>query len=150
MLQHWLKELSIWAPGLRRILCHKSGESDGLSRNVTTTLLENMSAWLKQSRSMRLYEAIDEQDLEECNHDTFVGTGYVFVTTYENIRRSADVWIDHKWNYVILDEGQKIRNPDADVTLTCKRLRTPHRLLLSGTPIQNDLKELWTLFDFVF
>ena len=46
--------------------------------------------------------------------------------------------------------GLKIRNPDAEVTIACKRLRTPHRLLLSGTPIQNDLRELWSLFDFVF
>jgi len=150
VLQHWLKELSIWAPGLRRILCHHSGETDGLARNVTPKMLEHMSAWLRQSRSMYLNEAIDEKDLEEFNPDIFVGTGYVFVTTYENIRRCPDVWISHKWNYVILDEGQKIRNPDADVTLACKKLRTPHRLLLSGTPIQNDLKELWTLFDFVF
>lgn len=44
----------------------------------------------------------------------------------------------------------QIRNPDAEVTIACKRLRTPHRLLLSGTPIQNDLRELWSLFDFVF
>lgn len=36
------------------------------------------------------------------------------------------------------------------MTIACKRLRTPHRLLLSGTPIQNDLRELWSLFDFVF
>jgi len=150
VLQHWLKELSVWSPGLRRILCHKSGETDGLSRKVTPTIFQNMSSWLKQSRSMCLNEAIDEKDFEEFNPDIFVGTGYVFVTTYENIRRSPDVWINHRWSYVILDEGQKIRNPDADVTLTCKKLRTPHRLLLSGTPIQNDLKELWTLFDFVF
>jgi DNA excision repair protein ERCC-6 len=34
--------------------------------------------------------------------------------------------------------------------LNIQRLRTPHRLALSGTPIQNDLKELWSLFDFVF
>ena len=80
----------------------------------------------------------------------FCGTGYVFVTTFENIRRNIDLYVSHRWDYVVLDEGQKIRNPDADVTLACKRLRTSHRLLLSGTPIQNDLKELWSLFDFVF
>jgi DNA excision repair protein ERCC-6 len=109
-----------------------------------------MSKWLKEARSDRLYEPIDSQDLLEYDEDSFVGTGYVFVTTYENVRRSPEVWTGHKWSYVVLDEGQKIRNPDADITLTCKRIRTPHRLLLSGTPIQNDLKELWTLFDFVF
>lgn len=82
--------------------------------------------------------------------DAFCGTGYAIVTTYESIRRSPDVWINHDWSYVVLDEGQKIRNPDADVTLACKRLRTPNRLLMSGTPIQNDLRELWSLFDFIF
>lgn len=50
----------------------------------------------------------------------------------------------------MLDEGHKIRNPDADITLTCKRLRTAHRLILSGTPIQNSLVELWSLFDFIY
>jgi len=95
-------------------------------------------------------EAIDEKDLEESDEDIFCGTGYAIVTTYEGIRRHSEIWTQHKWSYVILDEGQKIRNPDADVTLACKRLRTPHRFLLSGTPLQNDLRDLWSLFDFVF
>ncbi|XP_078715634.1 DNA excision repair protein ERCC-6 isoform X4 [Lampetra fluviatilis] len=56
----------------------------------------------------------------------------------------------HPWHYVILDEGHKIRNPDAAVTVACKQFRTPHRIILSGSPVQNNLKELWSLFDFVF
>jgi DNA excision repair protein ERCC-6 len=51
---------------------------------------------------------------------------------------------------VILDEGHKIRNPDAKVTMSLKELRTPHRLLLSGSPLQNNLRELWSLIDFVY
>ncbi|CAB1343345.1 unnamed protein product [Coregonus sp. 'balchen'] len=54
------------------------------------------------------------------------------------------------WHYVILDEGHKIRNPHAGVTTACKQFRTPHRFILSGSPMQNNLKELWSLFDFVF
>ena len=38
--------------------------------------------------------------------------------------------------YVALDEGHKIRNPDAEITQICKRFTTPHRLILSGAPIQ--------------
>ena len=150
ILQHWLKELAIWAPGLRRILIHKSGETDGASRNFSATMLKSLTAWLKRARADRVYEPIDEQDFVDSEEDAFVGTGFAFVTTYENLRRYPDAWTAHRWSYVVLDEGQKIRNPDSDITLVCKRLRTPHRLLLSGTPIQNDLKELWTLFDFVF
>ena len=50
----------------------------------------------------------------------------------------------------MLDEGHKIRNPDAKVTLAVKQLATPHRLILSGSPMQNNLKELWSLFDFIY
>jgi DNA excision repair protein ERCC-6 len=150
MLQHWLNELAIWAPGLRRVLIHPSGEVDGISRKVSADLLHTLATWLRQVRRDRVNEAIDDEDWETAEPHSFCGTGYVVVTTYENIRRNPEIWTRHDWSYSVLDEAQKIRNPDAEVTLACKRLRTPHRLALSGTPIQNDLKELWSLFDFVF
>ena len=150
ILSHWLSELAVWAPGLRRIMVHRSGESDGVSRVVSRGMLRSLQKWLKKARADRVNEAIDDEDFEAQGADVFCGTGYAIVTTYENIRRSPEVYRNHDWSYVILDEGQKIRNPDADVTLACKRLRTPHRLLMSGTPIQNDLRELWSLFDFIF
>ena len=46
--------------------------------------------------------------------------------------------------------GHKIRNPDAKVTLSVKQIATAHRLILSGSPMQNNLKELWSLFDFIY
>jgi DNA excision repair protein ERCC-6 len=140
MLQHWLSELSTWAPGLRRVLIHQSGEVDGMSRTISPKLLRTLDKWLRRARADRVNEPIDEEDLENMDEDSFCGTGYVVITTFENVRRSPDIWTAHNWGYCVLDEGQKIRNPDADVTLACKRLRTPHRLLLSGTPIQNDLR----------
>jgi DNA excision repair protein ERCC-6 len=74
----------------------------------------------------------------------------IIVTTYDAVRINQDLLTDHEWGHVILDEGHRIRNPDAEVTISCKKFETPHRLILSGTPIQNNLKELWSLFDFVF
>jgi len=50
----------------------------------------------------------------------------------------------------VLDEGHKIRNPDAEVTILCKQMQTVHRVVMTGAPIQNRLTELWSLFDFVF
>lgn len=121
MLVHWLTELKTWAPGLRRVLVHKSGEGDGLSRNISTALLRRLEKWLRRSRADCVNEAIDDQDLEEEFADhRFCGTGIAFVTTYESIRRTPEIWTAHNWSYALLDEGQKIRNPDADVTLSCK------------------------------
>jgi DNA excision repair protein ERCC-6 len=120
MLVHWLKELAKWAPGLRCVLIHQSGEVDGRSRTVTPQLLQSMDNWLKSARRNRLFEAIDEEDLETRDPQSFCGTAYAFVTTYENIRRNPEIWTNHNWSYVVMDEAQKIRNPDADVTLACK------------------------------
>ena len=61
-----------------------------------------------------------------------------------------DLLLNVAWGYAILDEGHKIRNPDAEVTLAAKQLQTVHRIIMSGSPIQNRLAELWSLFDYVF
>ncbi|KAK8772873.1 hypothetical protein V5799_012592 [Amblyomma americanum] len=74
----------------------------------------------------------------------------VLVTSYACVAKLSGPLHKHDWHYVILDEGHKIRNPDAQTTLACKQFRTTHRLILSGSPIQNSLRELWSLLDFVF
>ncbi|KAM3606079.1 uncharacterized protein V6R79_010359 [Siganus canaliculatus] len=74
----------------------------------------------------------------------------ILITSYSAVRNMQDTLQRYDWHYVILDEGHKIRNPNAGVTVACKQFRTPHRFILSGSPMQNNLKELWSLFDFVF
>ncbi|XP_021935615.1 DNA excision repair protein ERCC-6-like isoform X3 [Zootermopsis nevadensis] len=76
--------------------------------------------------------------------------GCILVTSYVGAVQHQETLLARDWHYVILDEGHKIRNPDAQVTLAVKQFRTPHRLILSGSPMQNNLKELWSLFDFIF
>ncbi|XP_041364778.1 LOW QUALITY PROTEIN: DNA excision repair protein ERCC-6-like [Gigantopelta aegis] len=76
--------------------------------------------------------------------------GGVLVTSFNTLVQHQETVLRCNWHYVVLDEGHKIRNPDAQITLACKQFRTPHRIILSGSPIQNNLKELWSLFDFVF
>ncbi|KAJ1931384.1 DNA repair protein rhp26, partial [Linderina pennispora] len=76
--------------------------------------------------------------------------GHIIVVTYSGLQVYQDALLTRKWGYAVLDEGHMIRNPDAEVTLACKRLDTRHRILVTGTPIQNNLTELWSLFDFIF
>ena len=150
MLNHWLAELAIWAPGLRRILIHPSGEVDQIPRTLTPKMLAMLDKWLRRCRSNRINECIDEEDLDTLPAHSFCGTGYAIVTTYENVRRNSSIYVGHNFSYIVLDEAQKIRNPDADITLACKRFSTPHRIAMSGTPIMNDLRELWSIVDFCF
>ena len=110
MLSHWLSELSKWAPGFRRILVHKSAErrGDTRSRSVNRRMLSNLDKWLGRARADRINEPIDEKDLLENGADSFCGTGYVVLTTFENVRRACDIWTGHQWSYVVMDEGQMV------------------------------------------
>ena len=73
----------------------------------------------------------------------------VLISSYEIVRNDLAFLAEFHWNYLILDEGHSIRNTKAKTTLAVKTLKANHRLILSGTPIQNSVLELWSLFDFL-
>ncbi|KAI9679858.1 MAG: TATA-binding protein-associated factor mot1 [Caeruleum heppii] len=78
-----------------------------------------------------------------------LGETDVVITSYDICRNDVDVLQPFNWNYCVLDEGHLIKNPRAKTTLAVKCLMSNHRLILSGTPIQNNVLELWSLFDFL-
>lgn len=78
-----------------------------------------------------------------------LATADVVITSYDISRNDIDILLPINWNYCVLDEGHLIKNPKAKVTIAVKRLACNHRLILSGTPIQNNVLELWSLFDFL-
>lgn len=72
----------------------------------------------------------------------------VVATTYGMILRQS--WLlDVEWRLVILDEAQAIKNPSAQQTRAVKKLKSEARIALTGTPVENRLSDLWSLFDFL-
>ncbi|HEX8930115.1 MAG TPA: DEAD/DEAH box helicase, partial [Actinomycetota bacterium] len=71
------------------------------------------------------------------------------ITTYPLLGRDHEVLTAQDWHVVVLDEAQTIKNPNAETTRQALRLKARQRLCLSGTPLQNHLGELWSLFDFL-
>ena len=71
------------------------------------------------------------------------------VTTYAILRRDIAALERVPFRVVVADEAQNIKNADAATTLAAKRLQAPMRLALSGTPVENRLRELWSILDFV-
>ncbi|HDQ40221.1 MAG TPA: DEAD/DEAH box helicase [Desulfonatronum sp.] len=71
------------------------------------------------------------------------------VTTYALLRRDMDELVKYEFNSVILDEAQNIKNPNTITARSVRRLQARFRLCLSGTPIENNLLELWSLFEFL-
>lgn len=78
-----------------------------------------------------------------------LGETDIVITSYDVCRNDSEVLEKHNWNYVVLDEGHLIKNPRAKTSQAVKRLPSNHRLILTGTPIQNNVLELWSLFDFL-
>ncbi|KAF7232063.1 hypothetical protein EG68_07299 [Paragonimus skrjabini miyazakii] len=119
VLQQWMSEFHHWYPAMRVAILHATGSS----YHKPISLIRSMANF----------------------------SGGVLLTTYNTLVAYQDYLtaVDSSWSYLILDEGHKIKNPDAEVTHAVKRFTTQHRLILSGSPVQNNLRELWSLFDFV-
>ncbi len=73
----------------------------------------------------------------------------VVLTSYSLIRRDVEELKKVKWRSVVLDEAQNIKNADSATAQACKSIEADTRLALTGTPLENRLTELWSLFDFL-
>eukprot|EP01080_Neovahlkampfia_damariscottae_P008691 gene8691-638_t len=73
----------------------------------------------------------------------------VLITTYEIALAESSTLSKINWQYLAVDEGHRLKNKKSKLLETLFTFKTAHKLLLSGTPIQNDIKELWTLLHFL-
>ncbi|MBX2993148.1 MAG: SNF2 helicase associated domain-containing protein [Bacteroidetes bacterium] len=86
---------------------------------------------------------------ERKQHLESFGKYHVIVTSYGILRRDVDVLKQKKFLYVVLDESQNIKNPVSINAQATRALNARHRLALSGTPVENNLNELWSQFAFL-
>ncbi len=78
-----------------------------------------------------------------------LGSYNVVITTYTVLARDIAEMIEIPWHMVVLDEAQAVKSPDAKATRAVCQLDARHRICLSGTPIENNLEELWSQFAFL-
>lgn len=71
------------------------------------------------------------------------------ITSYPLLRRDSDRYRDQEFAAVILDEAQHIKNPDSQNAQAAYALKASHRFLLTGTPVENSLRDLWSLMNFL-
>ena len=112
-----------------------------------TSLVEN---WLVEAqRFTPELKTMAVRGADRADLLAMVGDHDLIVTSYALLRRDIIEYGTHDFAYAILDEAQHIKNPRTANATACKELRGDHRLVLTGTPIENSLSEIWSIFDFV-
>ena len=127
LISNWENEIRRFAPEIRFHIAHPGANSGEKGRPQGKESKES-----KNSNGSQ--ESLDAFDL--------VITTYALVQRYE--------WLQsHTWNYIILDEAQAIKNPGTKQARAIKKVTAYNRIILTGTPIENRLSDLWSLFDFI-
>lgn len=80
---------------------------------------------------------------------SLLGSVDIVITSYDVARNDIDIITKYDYNYCVLDEGHIIKNSQSKLSKAVKQISANHRLILTGTPIQNNVVELWSLFDFL-
>jgi non-specific serine/threonine protein kinase len=119
---------------------------------IPASLLPNWQAEIVRFfPSLRVYilhaSAHDDGRVTPPDAKTFRATDLV-ITTYAQVARLS--WLtEQPWRVVVLDEAQAIKNPGTRQTRAIKRLRADRRIAMTGTPVENRLGDLWSIFDFL-
>ncbi|HMD62630.1 MAG TPA: DEAD/DEAH box helicase [Stellaceae bacterium] len=114
---------------------------------VPTSLVANwMAEAAKFTPNLRLvlWHGLDRFERRE-----EVGGADLVVTTYTVLARDIEIMRGLKWHLVVLDESQAIKNPEAKWSRAVRQLNARHQLCLSGTPVENNLGEIWSQFAFL-
>lgn len=108
-----------------------------------TTLLGN---WVKEishfapELKTSIYHGIDRK---------IDKTADVIITTYAILRIDIEEVKKNKWSMIVIDEAQNIKNPDTSQTQAVKMIKSDVKIAMTGTPVENKLTELWSIFDFI-
>ena len=73
----------------------------------------------------------------------------VYITSYGTLREDIEFYQDKKFKVCVIDEAQNIKNPNALITRAVKKIKADTKIALTGTPLENSILELWSIFDFI-
>ncbi|KAL5330229.1 hypothetical protein ACEPPN_003754 [Leptodophora sp. 'Broadleaf-Isolate-01'] len=153
VLSSWMSEVKKWAPGLKAIRFHgPMAERQRLKKIVVgeIDMYGNLTAQAKQKmKSRKNFGKIISLDTDSEDEDD-VGVDVV-VTTYDCFKAEQS-WFKTAfvWRYVVLDEGHTVKNHASLTSKALHGIKAEYRLILTGTPLQNNLSELWSLLHWLY
>ncbi|KAF2690480.1 ISWI chromatin-remodeling complex ATPase ISW2 [Lentithecium fluviatile CBS 122367] len=150
VLSSWVNEAQKWVPELKVLAFHGSpNERERLRKRA----LGMEDRWGNETLQSRDRKASKKAGLlvsklpTEASSDSYK----IIVTTYDTFQ-SEQSWFKHSfvWRYVVLDEGHKIKSSVTQVSTALRSIASEFRLILTGTPLQNNLVEMWALLAWLY
>ncbi len=114
-----------------------------------TSLIFNWGSEFKKFAPHIPYEIMYDKNREDKVIDEATSNNKVLIISYEALRADISKYKDKSFKMIIIDEAQFIKNPDALKTIAVKSINADIKIALTGTPIENSLQDLWSIFDFV-
>jgi SWI/SNF-related matrix-associated actin-dependent regulator of chromatin subfamily A member 5 len=140
-----MNELARWCPSLRAIRFH--GNKDERTELVEEYFTNEAAAHDgRRPDKQVMNEKTGEMEDDNSNNPR---SWDVCVTTYEVCNTEKRVLSKFAWKYLVIDEAHRLKNETSMFSKTVRTFHTSHRLLLTGTPLQNNLHELWALLNFL-
>ncbi|TDN98419.1 DEAD/DEAH box helicase [Sunxiuqinia elliptica] len=117
---------------------------------MPTSLIHNWENEIKKFvPSMKAYKYVGVQRKKALNLKGIISYYDIILTTYGTVRNDYELLKEHEFFYLILDESQNIKNSGSKTYQTITKLNAKHRLVLTGTPIENSLSDLWSQINFL-
>jgi SNF2 family DNA or RNA helicase len=130
-------------------LCRKAVPHLVISpKSTLRNWMNELKRWVPSLNGVCLIGSQDERS--RIIHEEIEPGGWdVLVTSYEIVLREAAVLKKFNWSYVVIDEAHRIKNEQSKLSKMVRLLKSTNRLLITGTPLQNNLHELWALLNFL-
>lgn len=116
---------------------------------VPTSLLHNWRREAKRFTTLAIAEYNSNTAFPKGHPEKFFNHFHLIFTTYGMMRNNIDILRSYTFEYIVLDESQNIKNNDSLTFRSVIQLQGKHRIALTGTPIENSLKDLWAQFRFL-
>ncbi|CAF2685735.1 unnamed protein product [Rotaria sp. Silwood2] len=130
-------------------LCRKSVPHLVISpKSTLRNWMNELRRWVPSLNSVCLIGSQDERS-RIIQEEIEPGGWDVVVTSYEIVLRESTILKKYNWCYVIIDEAHRIKNEQSKLSKMVRLLKSRNRLLITGTPLQNNLHELWALLNFL-
>ncbi|KAK4415413.1 CHD3-type chromatin-remodeling factor PICKLE [Sesamum alatum] len=137
-LRNWEREFATWAPHMNVVMYVGSAQARNVIREYEFYYPKNQ----KKSKKKKSGQAVSESKQDRIKFD-------VLLTSYEMINLDSSSLKPIKWECMIVDEGHRLKNKDSKLFSSLKQYCSRHRVLLTGTPLQNNLDELFMLMHFL-